>query len=96
MAWTPENNAQLAMALRDWAGSINSSYIRGKGILRQHDVNVAMAKEQISDADGIMTAAEMDDVISLVRALVNLAEQGTPIDAQVGPIIARALRNVGV
>lgn len=96
MAWSPENNAQLAQALRVWAGNIYASYEQGKKINLKYTVNVEMAQESLSDVEGVMTAAEMSDVMTLVRALVNLVEAGTPIDAQVGPIIGRALRNVGV
>lgn len=96
MAWSPDNNAQLATALRTWAGGIYSSYEQAKRINLKYSVNVELAQGSLADVDGVMTAAEMADVITLVRALVNLVEQGTPIDATVGPIIGRALRNVGV
>lgn len=94
--WTTENNEQLAQALRTWAANLYASYEQAKRINLKVTVNVDLdPNADLADAQA-MTQADMADVLTLVRALVDLVEQGTPIEANVGPIIGRALRNVGV
>lgn len=94
--WTDENNQQLAMALRTWGGNVYTLYEHAKKIDLKYRFNVEADKEaSLMDAQA-MTADDMRETLGLVRALIELVEDGTPISANVGPIIARALRNVGV
>jgi hypothetical protein len=95
MAWTPENDAQLANSLRTWSGGVYGLYEQAKRIKLKHQANVSAAGAKLGDAE-MMPAADMEDVLSLVYALVDYIEQGTPIEVAAGPIIGRALRNVGV
>ena len=95
MAWTPENDAQLANSLRSWSAGVYSLYEQAKKIRLKHGANVVALGGALGDTDA-MSAEDMTDVLSLVYALVDYIETGKAIDVPAGPIIGRALRNVGV
>lgn len=95
MAWTPENDAQLANSLRTWSSGVYGLYEQAKRIRLKHLANVTATGAELGDTD-TMPASDMTDVLSLVYALVDYIETGKAIDVPAGPIIGRALRNVGV
>mgnify|MGYP000977473632 CR=1 FL=1 len=95
MAWTPENDAQLANSLRTWSAGVYSLYEQAKKIKLKHYANVTALGGTLSDTE-TMSADDMGDVLSLVYALVDYIETGKAIDVPAGAIIGRALRNVGV
>ena len=96
MAWTPDNDAQMANSLREWSGGVYGLYERAKKIKLKHFANVTAQEGAALGDTEAMSAADMTDVLSLVYALVDYIETGKAIDVPAGAIIGRALRNVGV